>query len=260
MKSERTYHRMKMPLLRRIVIGMLISCFALAAACGKASAPEAPASAPVSAPTVDFSASVPQDESADAVFAAAVGDFISGFNAVYRADHGEDYLLPLTDDHWVRLTEPSLCFGSDAVCFQFAADREVWPMPRVSVYAPKDGSEIYEVRLTFDHHGSQQVLFDEFRALCLCAEKLMIPKLGEPEAEDLFDTLYAQSETNFFGDHYLYGDPERPALDAVIRRGNVGFYCFYGAGNVELCIIPLTPFAVKALQDLGTVIEDLQDR
>ena len=72
-----------------------------------------------------FFASVPQDEAADAVFSAAVSDFISGFNAVYRADHGEDYLLPIEDDHWVRLSEPSLCFGYDAVCFQFAADREV---------------------------------------------------------------------------------------------------------------------------------------
>ena len=255
MKSERTCNRMNRLLSRLIVIGMVVSCFALVAACGKASAPKGSASAHVSSPTVDFSASVSQDEAADAVFSAAVSDFISGFNAVYRADHGEDYLLPLKDDHWVRLTEPSLCFGYDAVCFQFAADREVWPMPRVSVYAPKDGSEIYELRLTFDHHGNQQVLFDEFRELCLCAEKMMIPGLGDPEAEDLFDTLYAQSEYNFFGDHYLYGDPERPALDAVIRYGNVGFYCFYGAGNVELCIIPLTPSAVQALQDAGTTIQ-----
>lgn len=70
-------------------------------------------------------------------------------------------------------------------------------MPSISVYAPKDGSEIYEVRMTFDHHGSQQVLFDQFKALCLCAEKLMIPGLGDTEAEDLFDTLYAQSESIF---------------------------------------------------------------
>ena len=87
----------------------------------------------------------------------------------------------------------------------------------------------------------------------------MIPKLSDTDAEDLFDTLYAHSEFNFFGDHYLYGDPERPALDAVIRCGNVGFYCFYGAGNVELCIIPLTPSALKALADTGTAIQDMQD-
>ena len=246
---------MKRKMIRALLIGLMIGCLVLAAACGKAAAPEGTAAPAVSSPTVDFSASAAQDETADAAFSVAANDFISCFNAVYRADHGEDYLLPLADDHWVRLTEPSLCFGYDAVCFQFASDREVWPMPRVSVYAPKDGSEIYELRLTFDHHGSQQVLFDEFRELCLCAEKMMIPELGDPEAEDLFDTLYAQSEYNFFGDHYLYGDPERPALDAVIRYGNVGFYCFYGAGNVELCIIPLTPSAVQALQDAGTTIQ-----
>ena len=46
----------------------------------------------------------------------------------------------------------------------------------------------------------------------------------------------------------------------MIRSGNVGFYCFYGAGNVELCIIPLTPSALKALEDTGTAIRDMQDR
>ena len=87
----------------------------------------------------------------------------------------------------------------------------------------------------------------------------MIPNLSGAECADLFGTLYAQSEFNFFGDHYLYGDPERPALDAVIRYGNIGFYCFYGAGSVELCIIPLTPSALKALEDTGTAIQDMQD-
>ncbi len=99
MESEIIYHRRKRPLLRLILIGMVISCFALAAACGKASDPKGSASAPVSSPPVDFSASVPQDEAADVVFSAAVSDFISGFNAVYRADHGEDYLLPIEDEH-----------------------------------------------------------------------------------------------------------------------------------------------------------------
>ena len=86
----------------------------------------------------------------------------------------------------------------------------------------------------------------------------MIPDLDEAASADLFDTLYAQSEFNFFGDHYLYGDPERPALDAVIRYGNVGFYCFYGAGNVELCIIPLTQSALKTLEDTETAIRDMR--
>ena len=102
---------MKRKILRFLMMGLMIGCLLLAAACGKADAPESSPSPSVSSPTVDFSASVPQDESADAVFSAAVSDFISSFNAVYRADHGEDYLLPIEDDHWVRLSEPSLCFG-----------------------------------------------------------------------------------------------------------------------------------------------------
>ena len=124
-------------LFRLIVIGMVVSCFALAAACGKASAPKGSASAHVSSPTVDFSASVSQDEAADAVFSAAVSDFISGFNAVYRADHGEDYLLPLKDDHWVRLTEPSLCFGYDApalITFGSAAPALFFPDGEPTLY------------------------------------------------------------------------------------------------------------------------------
>ena len=204
--------------------------------------------------TVDFSSSVLQDESADAEFSVSADEFVSDFNAVYRMDHSADYFTPMSDGNWTRGNEPSLCFGHEAVSFRFSEDPELFPAPTVSLYAPDDGSRIYEIRLTFDDHAYQDTFFEEYRELCFCAEKLMIPNLTDTQAAKLFETLCAQSECNFFGDHYVYGDPERPALDSVYKYKNIGFYCFYGSGNIEICIIPLNPTAVKTLSENGTVI------
>ena len=82
----------------------------------------------------------------------------------------------------------------------------------------------------------------------------VIPKLTDTQAAKLFETLYAQSENNFFGDHSAYGDPESPALDSVYKYNNIGIYCFYGSGNIEICIVPLNPTVVETLRENGTVI------
>lgn len=242
--------------LRNRIAALLMALPLLCAACGHDGAPVTTdqvidPSQPVS-PTVDFSASVPQDETADAAFSVSADDFISAFNAAY----GEEYLKPLSSDGWTCLPERSPCFGFDAVRYRYSEDTAVWPMPTISVYAPENGTKLYEIRLTFDDHGYQQALLEKYRALCLCAETMVLPQLNDAEAAELFDTLYAQAESNYYGDHELFGDPERPLLPAVIRYGSIGFYGFYGSGNIEICILPLTPSAVEALQAAGTAIQN----
>ena len=93
---------------------------------------KAAASAPEALPAaVDFASAVREDASSAAVFAVSAEDWISSFTAVYRADHAEDYILPMTSDHWARLPEKSPCFGYEAVRFQFSEDPKVWPMPTI---------------------------------------------------------------------------------------------------------------------------------
>jgi hypothetical protein len=131
-------------------------------------------------------------------------------------------------------------------------------MPTISIYAP-DNDEIYEIRMVFDDHGYQDRFHELFRELCICMEKMMMPELSMAEAETLFETLYAQSDDNFFGDHSAFDDPERPALNAVYQYKNIGMYCFYGSGNIEICFVPLTARSIGFLEENGIPLLDWKD-
>ena len=98
-------------------------------------------------------------------------------------------------------------------------------MPTISVYAPNN-DEIDEIRMVFDNHGYQDRFHELFRELCICMEKMLMPELSMAEAETLFETLYAQSDDNFFGDHSAFDDPQRPPLNAVYQDKNIGMIVF----------------------------------
>ena len=128
-------------------------------------------------------------------------------------------------------------------------------MPTISVYAPNN-DEIYEIRMVFDDHGYQDRFHELFRELCICMEKMLMPELSMAEAETLFETLYAQSDDNFFGDHSAFDDPQRPPLNAVYQDKNIGMYCFYGSGNIEICFVPLTARSIVFLEENGMPLLD----
>ena len=196
--------------------------------------------------TTDFSALATVNEQGESVFALSVGDFIECYNGVYRQYYGKDYLKDLSSEGWQHWSELSPRFGYEATRYEFSADRSVWPMPTMSVYATEDNT-IYEVRMTFDDHGYQDDLHALYTELCGCLLKMACPALSDAEIDEAFRELYALSDENFFGDHHEYGDPERPPLTKLLAFGSVGFYCFYGAGNIEICMIPLTAPAMETL-------------
>ena len=199
-----------------------------------------------------------ENENAQNVFAISLEDFIDRYNAVYRQRNGNDYLDSENADNWYRYNELSPCFGLESVRHQFTADKTVWPMPTISFYT-EDQEEIFEIRMTFDDHGYQERFRQLFKELCICMEKTMLPKLTEREAEELFEKLYSEAYANFFGNHAAYGDPERPPLTAVTVCDKIGMYCFYGAGNIEICFIPLTENAISILKAEKTAFDDFSE-
>ncbi len=100
-------------------------------------------------------------------------------------------------------------------------------------------SGIYEIRITFDDHSYKENYYEQFKELCLCTEKLLLPELSQEDLQSLLEKLIAQSEVNLFGDHAAFSAPGRPALDKVYRVGNTGVYGFYGSGNIEVWFVPL---------------------
>ena len=83
-----------------------------------------------------------------------------------------------------------------------------------------------------------------------------MPEMSMAEAETLFETLYAQSDDNFFGDHSAFDDPQRPPLNDVYQDKNIGMYCFYGSGNIEICFVPLTARSIVILEENGIPLLD----
>ena len=209
-------------------------------------------------PKTEFSDFVVENENGESVFAIPIENFIDRYNSVYRQTHETGYLNSTSSDNWYCWSELSPCFGYESVRYTFSADKTIWPMPTISVYAP-DNDEIYEFRMVFDDHGYQDQFHELFKELCIRMEKMMIPELSAVEAETLFETLYAQSDDNFFGDHSAFDDPERPALNAVYQYENIGMYCFYGSGNIEICFVPLTTRSIGFLEENGIPLLDWKD-
>lgn len=209
-------------------------------------------------PMADFSGLVAENGNGESVFAVSAENFIACYNSVYRQTHETDYLDSVASDHWHCRNALSPCFGYEAVRYEFSADRAVLPMPTLSLYA-SDNDEIYEFRMVFDDHGYQAPFREIFKELCTCMEKMLMPELSEAEADTLFEKLYAQSNDNFFGDHSDYSDPERPKLNAVYQYENIGMYCFYGSGNIEICFVPLTSASVDLLRENGIPLPDWKD-
>ena len=209
-------------------------------------------------PTTDFSDLVAENEKGESVFAIPIEDFIDCYNSVYRQTHETGYLNSTSSDNWYCWSELSPCFGYESVRYTFSADKTIWPMPTISIYAPNN-DEIYEIRMVFDDHGYQDRFHELFRELCSCMEKMLMPELSMAEAETLFETLYAQSDGNFYGDHSAFDDPERPALNAVYQYENIGMYCFYGSGNIEISFVPLTARSIGFLEENGIPLLDWKD-
>ena len=209
-------------------------------------------------PMPDFSELAAENANGESVFAIPVEELISCYNSVYRRTHETDYLNPTDSENWYCYDGLSPCFGYASVRYKFSADKSVWPMPTISIYAP-DKDAVYEIRMTFDHHGYQDGLYALYEELCICMEKTLLPELSEADAEALFEMLYARADDNFFGNHAAFDDPERPALNAVYPFGNIGVYSFYGSGNIEICFVPLTAGALEFLQENGIPLPDWRE-
>lgn len=203
----------------------------------------------------DLSELVCENAAGESVFAVTAEDYVRFLNAVYRQTHGKDLLTSPDTDAWERWREQTPRFGYDAVRNRFSEDPAVWPMPTLSLYTSGE-DEIYEIRLTFDHHGYQKSLYEKFAELSRCALRLSCPELSEEELGAFFEELYDSAEENFFGDHHAYGDPERSPLTEMTRYERIGVYSFYGSGTVEICFCPLTENALERLEEEGTELID----
>lgn len=202
----------------------------------------------------DYASLSYENEKGESAFALSPDQFVTHFNSVWQKDHDRPYLASPDSDGWIRFPEPSPRFGYAAELHWYSEDRTIRSLPTVSLYAAEDGTALFEIRLTFDDHGFRENLYQEYRELCVCLFRTACPALSEADACRLFDSLFETADRDFFGDHTSFGDPCRPELSELFRIDRIGFYSFYGSGNIEICMIPLTESALRELQACGTEI------
>lgn len=202
----------------------------------------------------DYTSLVFENENGVSAFALTPDQFVTHYNDFWLLGHAQPYLTAPDTDGWIRWPEPSPRFGFASELYWYSQVRTIRSLPTVSVYASENGDSLYEIRMTFDDHGFRENLYQEYKDLCVCLIRTACPAQTESGACRLFDALYSAADRNFFGDHMSFGDPYRPELTELFRLDRIGFYSFYGSGNIEICMIPLTETGLCTLQAGGTEI------
>ncbi len=190
------------------------------------------------------------------VFTISADDFIACFNAVYGERHSNNYLTDIAA--WTQYKDKTPFFEYDALHYRFSADEELRPMPTLSIFMPENGVGIYELMLTFDDHGYQEAMHQEFKEMCRCVLSAMLPELDDDALTTLYEDLYAQAGINFWGDYYPGSGEDRPGIEAMNCHNSIGLYGYYGAGTVNICIIPLPVDDTEGLTDRGIEIRTIE--
>ena len=212
--------------------------------------------APISVENINFSTAPIENEKGETIFSSSISDFILSFNSIYEQMYAEDYLT--SSSNWMRLIDESPCFEHDSVHYIFSADERIGSMPTISIYTPENNDGIYEIKLTFDDHGYQESLYEEFEEICLCSLKTALPELSNAHIIDLHEKLYSLTKENFWGGYNTYGGGERPALNAIYQYSTVGLYGYYGAGTANICVIPLTQETIAQFQQQGVEVIEIK--
>lgn len=179
-----------------------------------------------------------ENEEQRTVLSLSLDDFIGAYNGVYRETHDTDSLAPSSE--WTVLNDVTRLWEYPCICYSFSAGGQVYSMPRVLVYAPEGGDEIYEIELYFDDHSFQEGFYEEFQRICHNTLKVLLPELSDEERDALYDNLYAQTGEFFLGDYYVAPNGDKPMPEEIYRCGEMGFYGYYGSGSANIVIFPLT--------------------
>lgn len=191
-----------------------------------------------------------ENEEQRAVLSLSIDDFVTAYNQVYRLTHKTDYLAPAPE--WTSLNDVTRLWEYPCVCYSFSADPQIYSLPKVLVYTPEGGEEIYEIELLFDDHSFQEAFYEEYQRICHNTLNVLLPDLNDEEISALYDRLYAQTGELFLGDYYVDPDGSKPMPDKIYRCGEMGFYGYYGSGTANICIIPLTEAATEQIAQSGT--------
>lgn len=164
---------------------------------------------------------------------------------------GRSGLLPDADE-WTQLGGGALSAGDCTRLRTLLGPAQ--SASEVSIFSLPDGG-VAELRLTFDDHGYLERVHTLFGEVCVQLFQTLIPELGEDGALALYDSLYALASGSYIGPPPAGAGLE--LLKTVLRYGDIGLSGYYGAGTVNIVILPLTDGMLGTLEAKGVEVTEL---
>lgn len=182
-------------------------------------------------------------------FLISVDDYIQNYNYFYFAAHKTLYFDSSSD--WLITKDKSLYSEYSSTRYRFTEDEKIRPMPKVSVFTDPKNKQIFEIRIVFDDHGYREEKLNKFTEICKTSLKVFLTDLSDEKIDKLFDNLYKSGMDNYYGTEYT-----RPPKD-IFCKNDVGIYAYYGAGTLNICIIPVNDDVISYMSSKGATIHNI---
>ena len=187
------------------------------------------------------------------VFSISINDFIESYNGFYWEEQQACYLLP--PDEWQYWEfERGIHSKYPTNRYQFSQNKEIWTLPTITVYTPKDSLSIQEITVNFDDHGYAPSLRNIYNNMCYYTLKVFFPDFPKDKIVELYTTLNRLSYEYFT--EIKYTSESIPSV--LYYKDGIGLYPYFAVGEfMHLCIIPVTPAYLEELEKQGVQIYEI---
>lgn len=194
-----------------------------------------------------------ENQTDERVFSISINDFIDSYNGYYWQDKQARYLLP--PDQWQYWEfEKGIHSQYPTNRYQFSQNKEIWTLPTITVYTPKDSLLIQEITVNFDDHGYAPSLRNIYNDMCYYTLKVFFPDFPKDKIIELYTKLNQLAYENFT--EIQYTSESIPSV--VYYKDGIGLYPYFAVGEfMHLCIIPISQAYLEGLEKQGVPIYEI---
>ena len=185
-----------------------------------------------------------------AAFSLTAADFVLRFNEQWKAAGGEGKLAET--ETWETRSDDAAQLPAGMTCIAARLDEENVLSLAMALYLSKEGN-VCQVAIMFDDHGFQETLYEDFERMCRCASAVFLQDADEETLRSLSAWCEESAADTYFGAQIGFFDAQRPKIAHAAAMGDAVFYGYFGAGTLNICIVPAAQNVLDCLTNEGTV-------
>lgn len=188
-------------------------------------------------------------------FTITAEEYIAAYNELYRADYGEELILPL--EQWVCFSYENSPFSPyETNFYRFQTDVRWSAEPTISLYIPADSEFIQEITFDFDDHGYTEKARELFTRECFYGLKVLFPEYEDSQITDVFTELFERGyEPYTYVSFFSYLD--HVELPFLFYKDHVGLFSCSAGQTIHICVMPVTQEVLDTLAGENVEIVDL---